>query len=40
MRQNNWPLGVDILSDPLLSHLAYEERESIEPIARSGLSLS
>jgi alkanesulfonate monooxygenase SsuD/methylene tetrahydromethanopterin reductase-like flavin-dependent oxidoreductase (luciferase family) len=28
---------VDLLSDTLLSHLAYEERELIEPIARLGL---
>ena len=27
---------VDLLSDTLLSHLAYEERELIEPLARYG----
>lgn len=26
----------DLLSDALLSHLAYEERELIEPLARYG----
>lgn len=30
--------AVDLLSDTLLSHLAYEERELVEPIARLGLS--
>ncbi|HEX3336207.1 MAG TPA: LLM class flavin-dependent oxidoreductase [Jatrophihabitans sp.] len=30
--------AVDLLSDALLSHLAYEERELVEPIARLGLS--
>ncbi|WP_416904480.1 hemerythrin domain-containing protein [Micromonospora echinospora] len=29
--------AVDLLSDTLLSHLAYEERELVEPIARIGL---
>ncbi|MEV5768801.1 LLM class flavin-dependent oxidoreductase [Micromonospora sp. NPDC052213] len=29
--------AVDLLSDTLLSHLAYEERELVEPIARLGL---
>jgi len=29
--------AVDLLSDALLSHLSYEERELIEPIARLGL---
>jgi hypothetical protein len=29
--------AVDLLSDALLSHLAYEERELVEPIARLGL---
>jgi hypothetical protein len=29
--------AVDILSDALLSHLAYEERELVEPLARLGL---
>ncbi len=28
--------AVDVLSDALLSHLAYEERELVEPIARLG----
>ncbi len=28
--------AVDALSDALLSHLAYEERELIEPLARLG----
>ncbi len=28
--------AVDLLSDTLLSHLAYEERELVEPIARLG----
>jgi hemerythrin-like domain-containing protein len=27
---------IDLLSDALLSHLAYEERELIEPLARYG----
>ncbi|MER7458793.1 LLM class flavin-dependent oxidoreductase [Micromonospora sp. NPDC126480] len=30
--------AVDLLSDTLLSHLAYEERELVEPIARLGVS--
>ena len=29
--------AVDLLSDTLLSHLPYEERELVEPIARLGL---
>jgi hypothetical protein len=29
--------AVDLLSDTLLSHLAYEEREPVEPLARLGL---
>jgi hypothetical protein len=29
--------GADLLSDTLRSHLAYEERELVEPIARLGL---
>jgi hypothetical protein len=29
--------AVDLLSDTLLSHLAYEERELVEPIARLGV---
>jgi hemerythrin-like domain-containing protein len=29
--------ALDLLTDTLLSHLAYEERELIEPIARLGL---
>jgi alkanesulfonate monooxygenase SsuD/methylene tetrahydromethanopterin reductase-like flavin-dependent oxidoreductase (luciferase family) len=29
--------AVDLLTDTLLSHLAYEERELVEPIARLGL---
>jgi alkanesulfonate monooxygenase SsuD/methylene tetrahydromethanopterin reductase-like flavin-dependent oxidoreductase (luciferase family)/hemerythrin-like domain-containing protein len=29
--------AVDLLSDTLLSHLAYEERELVEPISRLGL---
>jgi hemerythrin-like domain-containing protein len=28
--------AVDLLTDTLLSHLAYEERELIEPLARYG----
>lgn len=28
--------AVDLLSDALLSHLAYEERELVEPLARWG----
>jgi len=28
--------AVDLLSDALLSHLAYEERELVEPLARLG----
>lgn len=30
--------AVDLLTDTLLSHLAYEERELIQPLARHGLS--
>jgi hypothetical protein len=30
-------LAVDQLSDTLLSHLSYEERELVEPIARLGI---
>lgn len=30
--------AVDLLSDTLLSHLSYEERELVEPIARAGMS--
>ena len=30
--------AVDLLTDTLLSHLSYEERELIEPLARFGLS--
>jgi hypothetical protein len=29
--------AVDLLSDTLLSHLSYEERELVEPLARLGL---
>lgn len=29
--------AVDLLSDSLLSHLAYEERELVEPLSRLGL---
>ena len=28
--------AVDLLTDTLLSHLAYEERELVEPLARLG----
>jgi hypothetical protein len=28
---------LDLLTDTLLSHLAYEERELIKPLARHGL---
>ena len=28
--------ALDVLSDTLLSHLAYEERELVEPLARLG----
>jgi hypothetical protein len=28
---------VDLLTDTLLSHLSYEERELVEPLARLGL---
>jgi hypothetical protein len=28
--------AVDLLTDTLLSHLAYEERELVEPLARFG----
>lgn len=28
--------GLDALTDPLLSHLAYEERELLEPLSRHG----
>lgn len=31
------PEQVDLLSDALLSQLAYEERELVEPLARLGL---
>ena len=31
--------AVDLLSDTLLSHLSYEERELVEPLARLGLGL-
>lgn len=30
--------AVDLLADTLLSHLAYEERELVEPLARLGMS--
>jgi len=30
--------AVDLLSDTLLSHLSYEERELVEPLARLGFS--
>jgi hypothetical protein len=30
-------LAVDLLTDPLLSHLSYEERELVGPIARYGM---
>ena len=29
--------AVDLLSDTLLSHLSYEERELVEPLARLGV---
>jgi hypothetical protein len=29
-------VALDLLSDTLLSHLAYEERELVEPLARLG----
>ena len=29
--------AVDLLSDALLSHLSYEERELVEPLARLGI---
>jgi hemerythrin-like domain-containing protein len=29
--------AVDVLTDTLLSHLSYEERELVEPIARLGI---
>jgi len=29
--------AVDLLSDTLLSHLAWEERELVEPLARLGM---
>ena len=28
--------AVDLLTDALLSHLSYEERELVEPLARLG----
>ena len=28
--------AIDLLTDALLSHFAYEERELIEPLARHG----
>ena len=31
--------AVDLLSDTLLSHLSYEERELVEPLARLDLGL-
>ena len=31
--------AVDLLTDTLLSHLAYEERELVEPLARLGMGL-
>jgi hemerythrin-like domain-containing protein len=30
--------AMDLLTDTLLSHLSYEERELVEPLARYGLS--
>jgi hypothetical protein len=30
--------AVDLLTDTLLSHLSYEERELVEPLARLGFS--
>lgn len=33
----NLRAAVDLLSDTLLSHLAYEERELVEPLARLGM---
>jgi hypothetical protein len=32
--------AVDLLTDTLLSHLAYEEQELVEPLARHGFSAS
>ena len=29
--------AVDLLTDGLLSHLSYEERELVEPLARLGM---
>jgi len=29
--------AVDLLTDALLSHLSYEERELVEPLARHGM---
>jgi DNA invertase Pin-like site-specific DNA recombinase len=29
--------AIDLLTDTLLSHLSYEERELVEPLARLGL---
>ena len=29
--------AVDLLTDALLSHLCYEERELVEPLARLGI---
>ena len=29
--------AVDLLGDSLLSHLSYEERELVEPLARLGI---
>ena len=28
--------AIDLLTDALLSHLSYEEREIVEPLARHG----
>ncbi|WP_326641946.1 hypothetical protein OG884_03200 [Streptosporangium sp. NBC_01755] len=34
---NELRAAMDLLTDTLLSHLSYEERELVEPLARLGL---
>ena len=36
MRSTEVQRSVDLLTDTLLSHLAYEERELVGPLARQG----
>ena len=35
-RSESWE-AVNLLTDTLLSHLSYEERELVEPLARLGM---